>query len=91
MTFPRLKQPLFHAKYYMKAETYSVTVCDFIRAYDCIWSLLKQPQDIGGVDIKKNALANLEMLGNRIEESIGADVFETDSKQLSFPEDILNR
>ena len=59
-------------------------------AYDSIWSLLYDPRDMPKQDIETNAEANLNNLGQIIENVLGSEVFDTDPQQLSFREDILN-
>lgn len=88
---PRLQQPLFskeHGSLYNKALEDKL-LSKLVMAYDSIWSLLYKPHDIAALDVKTNAEANLNNLGNIIVHVLGEEVFEN-TKQLSFPEEILN-
>ena len=92
MTMPRLVQPLFSKE---TSEDYNRAAADgvlgnIIRAYDCIWNLHFEPNDISAKDMAFNAEANLNNLGQIIEHVLGESVFDVNPKQLSFPNEILN-
>lgn len=80
---PRLSQPLF-AGQQAKAKD-DKRIYHMVRAYDCIWTLLKKPDDISYEDARANAAANLYMLGDIIENALGVEVFEADPRQLELP------
>ena len=91
MKMPRLKQPLFsldHGELYNRACG-DPLLSRLIQNYDCIWNLI-YPTTLNASEIRTNAEANLNNIGSIIESAIGEDVFEVDSKQLSFPEEILD-
>lgn len=87
MQFPRLKQPLFTKEYpdTMPREHYQL-----IRAYDAIWNLHFEPEDMTLRQVAANAEANLHMIGDLLEKVIGDSIFEVDPQQLSFAEEVLN-
>ena len=85
---PRLTQPLF-AGAMAKAKD-DRTLYNICRAYDCIWTMLARPDDISVEDRHANARANLYTLGEIIENALGAEVFEVDPRQLTFPDEILD-
>ena len=85
---PRLTQPLFAGK---QAEAkQDGMLYQLVRAYDCIWTLLHRPDDISPDQRRQNAVANLNTLGTVLENALGADVFEANPNQLSFPDEILS-
>jgi len=88
---PRLKQPLFtkQAEGYVKASDDNL-LARLIIAYDALWTLRYSPNDIAFTDAIANAEAGLHNLGGILEHAIGTDIFDTDPKQLSFPEEVLN-
>lgn len=85
---PRLKQPLFHPEHY--GEIKHGVLKDFIRAYDCIWTLVYRPLDIPEHHRLSNARANLQRLGSVIEAKCSQCVFDADLRQLTFPDEILD-
>jgi len=92
MKIPRLRQPLFakeHGDLYNAAAGDGV-IANFVRAYDCIWNLHFEPNDITAKDLAANAEANLNNLGQVIEHVLGEAVFDVDPTQLTFPDEIIN-
>lgn len=88
MKNPRLTQPLFAGK---QAEAkQDGMLYQIVRAYDCIWTQLYQPEDIPAEDRIANANANLCMLGTVIENALGSEVFYEEPAQLSFPSEVLD-
>lgn len=88
MRKPRLNQPLFTGK--LAEAKQDGALYSFVRAYDCIWSLLYKPEDLSGEQVVSNARVNLDCLGTIIENAFGPDVFDIDPNQLTFPDEILD-
>lgn len=92
MRLPRLMQPLFAREH---GELYNAAAADrllfrLVTAYDSLWNLRYQPDDICQADRLANAEATLQNLGQILENALGDAVFDADPRQLSFPDEILN-
>lgn len=80
---PRLKQPLFlESLYGVWEERFGADQIPtkdalylHVLAYDVIWTLINSPEDISKWNQIGNASALLQMLGHRIEQKLGEDVF----------------
>lgn len=81
---PRLKQKLYSVSQLADAPREAVI------AYDVIWTLIYQPDDIKIEARGANARVALNLLGDIIEQTAGPDVFEHDPRQLSFDDAILD-
>lgn len=81
---PRLLQPLFKHPAQAAAHKASPELTEIIRAYDVIWTLLREPYDITPKQREANAQIVLAALGSIIEDYCGVDVFDFDPKQLTL-------
>ncbi len=87
---PRLTQPLFAGAQAKAKQSEDQTLYHLVRAYDAIWSLVYKPDDMRPEDRISNARANLIMLSDLLEQALGTEAFESDPRQLSFPEEIVH-
>lgn len=83
MKLYRLKQPLFGDGWPDPIEARKLR--ELILTYDVIYNLLFPPGDMNESEIQQNAKAVLELFGNKLELTLGSEIFEQEEDtQLSF-------